>query len=169
MSSATRDGVLFITPEELLAGNSATFDVEIPPSLLDPELEGGAARHTARKIRLRPLTVKDIQLIAKAAKDDEVLTSVLMIQKAVVEPPLKQNDVATLRSGLVSFLVDRINHISGLTTTDDELRAIADAPIVQAFFLLAKEFNWTPQQVRELTIGQIVGYLEFLNQGRKQA
>jgi hypothetical protein len=113
--------------------------------------------------------VKDIQLIAKAAKDDEVLTSVLMIQKAVVEPPLKQNDVAALRSGLVSFLVDRINHISGLTTTDDELRAIADAPIVQAFFLLAKEFNWTPQQVRELTIGQIVGYLEFLNQGRKQA
>jgi hypothetical protein len=91
-----------------------------------------------------------------------------MIQKAVVEPALKQNDIAALRSGLVSFLVDRINHISGLTTTDDELRAIADAPIVQAFFLLAKEFSWTPQQVRELTIGQIVGYLEFLNQGRKQ-
>ncbi len=169
MSVATYDGVIFITPEELLAGNSTTFDVEIPPSLLDPELEGGASRPAVRKIRLRPLTVKDIQLIAKAAKDDEVLTSVLMIQKAVVEPPLKQNDVAALRSGLVSFLVDRINHISGLTTTDDELRAIADAPIVQAFFLLAKEFNWTPQQVRELTIGQIVGYLEFLNQGRKQA
>jgi hypothetical protein len=159
---------MFITPEELLAGNSATFDVEIPASLLNSELEGGASRPTERMIRLRPLTVKDIQLIAKAAKDDEVLTSVLMIQKAVVEPALKQNDIAALRSGLVSFLVDRINHISGLTTTDDELRAIADAPIVQAFFLLAKEFSWTPQQVRELTIGQIVGYLEFLNQGRKQ-
>jgi hypothetical protein len=163
------DVAAFITPEELFAGNTATFDVEIPPSLLDPESAGEARPPAARKIRLRPLTVKDIQLIAKAAKDDEVLTSVLMIQKAVVEPPLKQNDVAALRSGLVSFLVDRINHISGLTTTEDELRAIADAPIVQAFFLLAKEFNWTPQQVRELTIGQIVGYLECLNQGRKQA
>jgi hypothetical protein len=169
VSVAAHEDVMFITPEELLAGNSATFDVEIPSSLLHPEPEGGALQPAPRKIRLRPLTVKDIQLIAKAAKDDEVLTSVLMIQKAVVEPPLKQNDVAALRSGLVSFLVDRINHISGLTTTEDELRAIADAPIVQAFFLLAKEFNWTPQQVRELTIGQIVGYLEFLNQGRKQA
>ena len=163
------ESAALITPEELFAGNTATFDVEIPPSLLDSEGAGAPASGPVRTIRLRPLTVKDIQLIAKAAKDDEVLTSVLMIQKAVVEPPLKQSDVASMRSGLVSFLVDRINHVSGLTTTEDELRAIADAPIVQAFYLLAKEFNWTPQQVRELTIGQVVGYLECLNQGRKQA
>ena len=155
---------MFITPEELLAGNSATFDVEIPASLLEPESDGAS-----RKIRLRPLTVKDIQLIAKAAKDDEVLTSVLMIHRAAVEPALKQNQIADFRGGLVSFLVDHINRISGLTTTEEELRAIADAPIVQAFFLLAKEFNWTPQQVRELTIGQIIGYLEFLNQTKRQA
>jgi hypothetical protein len=160
---------MFITPEELLAGNTTTFDVEIPAALLEPEIDGAQPRSaSARKIRLRPLTVKDIQLIAKAAKDDEVLTSVLMIQKSVVEPPLKQNQIGDFRGGLVSFLVDHINRISGLTTTEDELRAISDAPIVQAFFLLAKEFNWTPQQVRELTIGQIVGYVEFLNQTRRQ-
>jgi hypothetical protein len=160
---------MLITPEELLAGNSTTFDVEIPAALLQPEPDGAQPRSTSgRKIRLRPLTVKDIQLIAKAAKDDEVLTSVLMIHKAIVDPPLKQNQIADLRGGLVSFLVDHINRISGLTTTEDELRAISDAPIVQAFFLLAKEFNWTPQQVQELTIGQIIGYLEFLNHTKRQ-
>jgi hypothetical protein len=161
---------MFITPEELLAGNGTTFDVEIPAALLDPESADAPPRSaSSRKIRLRPLTVKDIQLIARAAKDDEVLTSVLMIHKAVVEPSLKQNQIAELRGGLVTFLVDHINRISGLTTTEDELRAISDAPIVQAFFLLAKEFNWTPQQVQELTIGQIVGYLEALNQAKRQA
>jgi hypothetical protein len=160
---------MFITPEELLAGNGTTFDVEIPVALLDSKTDGAQPRSgSGRKIRLRPLTVNDIQLIAKAAKDDEVLTSVLMIQKSVVEPSLKHNQIADFRGGLVSFLVDHINRISGLTTSEDELRAISDAPIVQAFFLLAKEFNWTPQQVRELTIGQIVGYLEFLNKTKSQ-
>jgi hypothetical protein len=158
---------MFITPEELLAGNAATFDVEIPASLLEHQRGGAGPAEPARKVRLRPLTVKDIQLIARAAKDDEVLTSVLMIQKAVVEPTLKQQQIAELRGGLVAFLVDRINQISGLTTSQDELRAMSEAPIVQAFFLLAREFNWTPQQVRELTVGQIVAYLESLNDAKR--
>jgi hypothetical protein len=159
---------MFITAEELLAGKEATYDVEIPESILRPgmtsnEKNGGPGK----KIKLRPLTVKDIQLIAKAAKDDEVLTSALMIQKAVVEPQLKQNQIADLHGGLVSFLVDHINHISGLSTTEEEMDQITDSPIVQAFFLLAKEFNWTPEQVREMTVGQIVGYLELLNQTKR--
>jgi hypothetical protein len=87
-----------------------------------------------------------------------------MIQRAVVEPQLKQNQIAEMHSGLVGFLVDRINRISGLSATQDELRAMADSTIVQAFFVLAREFNWTPQQVREMTIGQIMGYLELLTQ-----
>lgn len=159
---------MFITPEELLAGKEATYDVEIPESILRPgmtgkQVDGGPEK----KIKLRPLTVKDIQLIAKGAKDDEVLTSALMIQKAVVEPQLKQSQIADLHAGLVSFLVDQINHISGLSTTDEEMDQMTDSPIVQAFFLLAKEFNWTPQQVREMTVGQIIGYLEFLNQTKR--
>ena len=74
---------MFVTPEELLAGKDVTYDVDIPAELLHPTPDGRpASGASAGRIRLRPLTVKDIQLIAKAAKDDEVLTSVLMIQRA---------------------------------------------------------------------------------------
>src|SRR5436190_22859622 len=126
---------MIITPEELLAGKELTYDVDIPASLLAVAQNG-----EAKKIRLRPLTIKDVQLIAKAAKDDEVLTSVLMIQRALVEPSLKQNQIADLPSGLVGFLVDRINHVSGLSTGEDELREMADSALVRTFFVLAKEF-----------------------------
>ena len=159
---------MFVTPEELLAGREMTFDVDIPPEIPRPSADGTAGNgQAAKKIQLRPLTVRDVQLIAKAAKDDEVLTSVLMIHKAVVEPELKQSDIASMHGGLVSFLVERINRISGLSTTDDEMREIAESPIVRAFFVLAKEFNWTPQQVKEMTVGQILGYLELLNQTKR--
>ena len=160
---------MFVTAEELLAGRELTFEVEIPPQVLSPSLNGNGNGHSgnlAKKVQLRPLTVRDVQLIAKGAKDDEVLTSVLMIQKAVVEPSLKQSDIAGMHSGLVRFLVDAINRISGLSTTEDEMKEIVDSPIVRAFFVLAKEFNWTPQQVREMTVGQILGYLELLNQSK---
>lgn len=158
---------MFVTAEELLAGRELTFEVEIPAQILSPSLNGSHANGgEAKKIQLRPLTVKDVQLIAKGAKDDEVLTSVLMIQKSVVEPALKQSDIAGMHGGLVRFLVDAINRISGLSTTEDEMKEIVDSPIVRAFFVLAKEFNWTPQQVREMTVGQILGYLELLNQNK---
>jgi hypothetical protein len=159
---------MFLTPEELMAGGNMSYEIEIPEAVLHPKLDGESVNsETGKKVKLRPLTVKDVQLIAKAAKDDEVLTSVLMIQKAVVEPQLKQGDIANMHSGLIGFLVDRINYISGLSTTEDEIQEIAESPIVQAFFVLAKEFNWTPQQVREMTVGQILGYLEMLNQAKR--
>jgi hypothetical protein len=158
---------MFVTPEELLAGQEMTFDIEIPPEILWPTADASSANGDAyRTIRLRPLTVRDVQLIAKAAKDDEILTSVLMIQRASIEPELKQQEVAKMHSGLVRFLVDRINRISGLSTNDDEIQEITESPIVRAFFVLAKEFHWTPQQVKEMTVGQILGYLELLNQGK---
>jgi hypothetical protein len=151
-----------------MAGGNMSYEIEIPEAVLHPKLDGESVNsETGKKVKLRPLTVKDVQLIAKAAKDDEVLTSVLMIQKAVVEPQLKQGDIANMHSGLIGFLVDRINYISGLSTTEDEIQEIAESPIVQAFFVLAKEFNWTPQQVREMTVGQILGYLEMLNQAKR--
>jgi hypothetical protein len=160
------DSAAYITPEELMAGGHASYDVDVPATLwrlADADEDARPAR-----VRLRPLTVRDVQIIAKAAKDDEVLTSMLMIQRALVEPSLKQAQVAELPSGLVAFLVEKINRISGLTTTDDQLQALRDSPIVQAFFVLAREFSWTPEQVRELTVGQILGYLEMLN-SRKPA
>ncbi len=157
---------MIITPEELLAGKELTYDVEVPQSVL----AAGDARPRsgeAKKIRLRPLTIKDVQLIAKAAQDDEVLTSVLMIHRAVIEPKLKQNEISELPGGLVRFLVEQINRISGLSAGEAELKEMTGSPIVQAFFVLAKEFNWTPQQVKQMTVGQIIGYLEMLNQAKK--
>jgi hypothetical protein len=153
---------MIVTPEELFAGAGVTYPVRIPPRVLNPgKADDGTGE--AREIRLRPLTVRDVQLIAKAAKDDEVLTSALMIQRASVEPELKPPDVAAMHGGLVRFLVEQINRISGLTTDEDDLREIVDAPVVQAFYLLAREFGWTPQQVRQLTLGEILGYVEMLN------
>jgi len=72
---------MFVTAEELLAGREMTFEVEIPAQVLSPSLENGNGNgNGARKIQLRLLTVKDVQLIAKGEKEDEVLTSELMIQ-----------------------------------------------------------------------------------------
>jgi hypothetical protein len=160
---------MFLTPEELMAGGSLSYEVEIPREVLAPGRNGAGfkAGEAKKEVKLKPLTVKDVQLIAKAAKGDEVLTSVLMIQKAMVEPALKQNEIAGMHGGLVRYLVDQINHISGLSTTEDEMREIAESPIVRAFFVLAKEFNWTPEQVKGMTVGQILGYLELLNQTKK--
>ncbi|CAB1073572.1 hypothetical protein D1AOALGA4SA_1887 [Olavius algarvensis Delta 1 endosymbiont] len=158
---------MFITPEELMAGSSIDHEVTIPEEILHPSTSPASGKNDKiGSIKLRPLTVKDVQLIAKAAKRDEVLTSVLMIQEALVEPQLKQHEILKLHSGLVGFLVDHINRISGLSTTGDELKEMAEAPIVKAFFVLANEFNWTPQQVKEMTVGQILGYLELLNQSK---
>ena len=160
---------MLVTPEELLAGHDLTFDVTLPPDILQPSLDDAPAPNgEPRRIRLRPLTIHDVQLIGKAAKDDEILTSLLMIQQAVVEPKLTQAQVARMHSGLVSFLVRCINRISGLTTAEDDLRAIAESPLVRAFYILAREFNWTPQQVQAMTVGQILGYLELLNETRQQ-
>jgi hypothetical protein len=160
-----------VTPEDLLSGRDMAYDVVIPDAILFPTLDetdqASEGSPAGKRIRLRPLTVHDIQLISKAARDDEVLTSVLMIQRAAVEPPLKQNQVSEMHSGLVSFLVHCINRISGLSTEEDEVRQMTDAPIVRAFYVLAKEFHWTPEQVRSMTVGQILGYLELLNQAKR--
>lgn len=159
-----------LTAEELLAGAELEYDVEIPAEVIRP----GAARSETpdaapRRVRLRPLRLKDVQLIARAARGDEVLTSVLMIQRALVEPELDQRAISRMSSGLVRWLVDHINRISGLTSSDDEVRELAGAPIVQTFFVLAKEFGWTPDEIRALTVGQVLGYLELLTRTRRGA
>ncbi len=153
MSTAT------LTAEDLLAGADATIDVEVPRHLAGPA-DGEASR---RVVRIRPLTLRDVQLIAKAARDDDVLISVLMIQRAVVEPTLKEKEIAGLRSGVVQFLVDQINRVSGLTSDRDASRELLESPIMQAFAILARELGWTPEQMRSLTAAQVVGYLDALS------
>jgi len=149
---------MFASAEDLMAGVDAVT-ITLPDNLL--ALDTDAA--SPKRVELRPLTIRDVQLIARAAKEDEVLTSVLMIQQSMQMPKLEQKDIAAMSGGLVSFITKKINEISGLYSSDAQLRELSESPIGQAFFVLAREFNWTPEQVRELTLGQILGYLEMLN------
>jgi hypothetical protein len=100
------------------------------------------------------LTVRDLQRIGKAVRDDNSLSAALMIQQAFVEPELKLEEVTRLSAGLARFLVERINAISGINTPRDALEELVQAPLARACFVLAKEFGWTPEEVSGMTIGQ---------------
>ena len=142
-----------LTAEELLAGGTLTHEVEVPSEFQGPA--GGG------RVLLRPLIVRDLQRIGKAASEDDGLSASLMIQQALVEPALKPEQVSQLPAGLARFLVDRINAISGISTPRDALQEHVQAPLAKACFVLAKEFGWTPEQVSGMTIGQILLYLEM--------
>lgn len=146
-----------LTAEELLAGGSLTHEVEIPADLLSTN-GGGPAE---ARVVLRPLTVRDLQRIGKAARDDENLSAALMIQQALVEPALKFEQVSQLPAGLAHFLIERINAISGISTPRDALEEFVQAPLAKACFVLAREFSWTPEEVSGMTIGQILLYLQM--------
>jgi hypothetical protein len=147
--------------EELLAGSALTRDIIVPPEFA---MNGGAAT-----LRLRPLTVRDLQRITKAVKDDESLSTTLMIQHALVDPELKYEQVLQLPAGLARFLVSQINEISGIDTPRDTLHEFVQAPLAKACFVLAKEFGWTPEEVSGMTIGQILLYLEMSNNRQAHA
>lgn len=146
-----------LTTEELLAGSGLTHEVAVPLDLLSANGDGP----TDDRIVLRPLTVRDLQRIGKAAREDEGLSAALMIQQAMVEPELKLDDVTRLPAGLARFLVERINAISGISTPRNALEELVQAPLARACFVLAKEFGWTPEEVSGMTIGQILLYLEM--------
>ena len=146
-----------LTAEELLAGSALTHEVRIPSELTGTN--GSGPPHA--EVVLRPLTVRDLQRIGKAARDDDDLSASLMIQQALVEPALKPDQVSQLPAGLARFLVERINSISGISTPRDALAELVQAPLAKACFVLGKEFGWTPEQVSGMTIGQILLYLEM--------
>ena len=146
-----------LTAEELLAGSALTHEVRIPSELTGTNGNGPPNA----EVVLRPLTVRDLQRIGKAARDDDDLSASLMIQQALVEPALKPDQVSQLPAGLARFLVERINSISGISTPRDALAELVQAPLAKACFVLGKEFGWTPEQVSGMTIGQILLYLEM--------
>ncbi len=159
------------TADELLAGSSLTHVIHIPSSVLDPGEPGepdadGDRGGEAKQVRMRPLTVRDVQLCSKAARDDDALLSVLMLKAGLIEPALSLEQVQGLGAGLARFLVDELNRISGLTADEDSIRTAVDAPLARACFVLAREFGWSPEEVGELTVGQVLLYLEMLEQGR---
>ncbi|WP_299440860.1 hypothetical protein [uncultured Rhodospira sp.] len=148
-----------LTAADLLAGAHQTHRIDVPADLLpDAEASGGS-------VVLRPLTVRDVQRITAAAKEQKVLTSVLMTQQALVEPELTVEQVSALPAGLVRFLVGAVNRISGLAMGEDDLEATLRAPLARACFTLSREFGWTPEQCAGLTLGQVLLYLEMLGRG----
>lgn len=153
-----------LTSEQLLAGSGLTHEIAIPAGLL--RAAGNAI--SEGQVVLRPLTVKDLQRIGKASRQDEELSAALMIQQSLVEPPLKLEEVSQLPAGLARFLVEQINGISGINTPEDELAELVQAPLAKACFILAREFGWTPEDVSGMTIGQILLYLEMGRRGETQ-
>jgi hypothetical protein len=149
-----------LTAEELLAGGALTFDVTVPAAVLS------AAGMASGQVRLKPLTVRDLQLITRAAKDNDALTSALMVQTALVEPRMTLAQVNTMQVGLLQFLLDQVNRISGIAVDAGDMRAATQDPLVRAAFILAREFGWTPEQVGELTLGQIMLHLQMLKEQR---
>lgn len=156
-----------LSAEELLAGSDVTFAVEVPPSVLRPD--GGPRNGTGATapgaeigaVRLRPLTVRDLQLISRAAKESDHLAATLMVQRALVEPTLTVPQIAALPAGLVQFLLHHVERTSGLAATAAELATAGEAPLAQVAHALAREFGWTPQQLAEMTIGQALLYLQM--------
>jgi hypothetical protein len=160
-----------LTAQDLLAGSKAIHEVEIPPEILIP---GGEHYESAESVyvRIRPLNVITLSLISRAARDDASLVPLLMIKEAVVEPALGLDQIRQMHIGLVHFLVSRINLLSGLSADGQALRDAVDSPLGQTHLLLAKHFGWTPDQVSQLTPGQVAVYLagiERLLQLEKQS
>jgi hypothetical protein len=149
-----------ITAEDLLAGSAVTHEVALPPRLAG-ELDGS--------VTIRPLTVRDVQRIAHAARDDRELAAGLMIQQALVEPRLTNDQAGRLPAGLARFLVDAINELSGIDTPRDRLGELVQAPLAKACFVLADEFGWTAEDVSAMTVGQILMYLEMAGRGTEVA
>jgi hypothetical protein len=150
-----------LSAEELLAGSRLTVEVDVPAHVLTP-MNGSGTEASPARVRLRPLTVADLQLISRAAKEEDQLTATLMLQRALVEPELGVAEVAALHVGLVEYLVARVNEISGIAVTSDDLGRWARDPLARSAHVLAREFGWTPQEVGDLTLGQVLLHLELL-------
>ncbi|MGE0419941.1 MAG: hypothetical protein AB7O80_24310 [Acetobacteraceae bacterium] len=144
-----------LTAAELLAGAESTVDVELPDRLL-PNAESD------RRVRVRPLTVRDLRLIARAARENEDLTAALMVRQALVEPTLTLEQLGQLPAGIMQFLLREVNRISGITMTEDEILAGLEDPLVRASVTLSREFGWTPEEVGRLTLGETMLHIASL-------
>ena len=157
-----------LSAEELLAGGALTFDVPVPTGVIGPAALRSGSGDAPATVRLRPLTVRDLQLISRAAKDSDSLLATLMVQRALLEPELSVPQVAKLPIGLAQFLLEQVNRISGITATSEELSGLASEPLTRAAFVLAREFGWTPEQVSKLTLGQVLVHLQMLKESKSQ-
>lgn len=152
-----------LSAEELLAGANIDFEVVIPADILNP-VQGESTRKPG-SVRLKPLTVHDLQLISRAARENDSLTAVLMVQRAITEPTMTMAEVNGMHAGLLQYLLQQVKNISGISASVQQMDQAMAAPLMQATFILAREFGWTPQEVNDLTLGQVLLNLEMLEQG----
>ena len=159
-----------LTAEELLAGSQVTHVVVIPPELLHPgEDDSAPGAGSGSTVRLRPLTISDLQIIARAAKESDSLVATLMVQQALLDPKMSVPQVAAMHAGLVQFLLEQVNRISGIALPPGDLAGAVEAPLARATYILAREFGWTPQEIGDLTLGQVLLHLQMLQQQRALA
>jgi hypothetical protein len=147
-----------LTAADLLAGADAVRDVEVPADLLG----GLAAPPGDRRVRLKPLTVNDLRLVARAARDKDELTAALMVHRALVEPALTVRDVSRMPVGLLQFLLREVNTISGISASEEQVARAIEDPLAQAAFRLSQAFGWTPEQIGKLTMGEVLAHLQLL-------
>jgi hypothetical protein len=158
----------YLNADEILAGGTLVFDVEIPAHVLAPSANADdpVPDGPGGKVKLRPLTVRLLQQLTRAAKDNDGLLSALMLKEALVEPKLGLEQVSGLHSGLARYLLDSVNRISGISQTQG-LEDVVQAPMAKACFVLAKEFGWSPEEIGNMTMAQILLYLEMIKQNRQ--
>lgn len=143
-----------IRAEDLIAGAAAEHAVEIPQALL-PEAED-------RTVVLRALTVRDLRLISRAVRDNDELSGALMVRQALVDPALSLDQIAALPAGLLQYLLQEVNRVSGITATEEEVIGALEDPLVQASLLLSRELGWTPEEVGRLTLGETMLHVAAL-------
>ena len=147
-----------LTAADLLAGADAVREVEVPADLLG----GLPATPADRRVRLTPLTVNDLRLIARAARDNDELTAALMVQRSLTEPALTVRDVARMPVGLLQFLLREVNALSGISASEEQVARAIEDPLAQAAFRLSQAFGWTPDQIGRLTMGEVLAHLQLL-------
>jgi len=153
--------------DELLAGSALTFEVTVPAAMLRPGTappSGTKGTEDTSTVVLRPLSVRDLQRITRAARDQDQLASVLSVERALVKPSLGVAQVASMHAGLAQFLLAKVMEISGLEVDAATLEATAAEPLAKAAFTLSEAFGWTPQEVQALTLGQVLLHLEMLKE-----
>lgn len=150
-----------LTAADLLAGPDQTHKVEIPQHLVP----GDAA--APRTVEIRPLVLADVARLNKAARQDGELSSALMVQQALMDPRLTLDEVHGLSAGLVEFLIGEINQVSGLSLDADDVTQLIHEPLNRAVFVLSSEFGWTPERCADLTVGQVLMYVEMMGRGER--
>ena len=158
---------MMLSADELLAGSALTFEVTVPAGVLRPGADAEPGEPAT--VRLRPLTVADLQVVTRAAEESDALTATLMVQRALVEPELSVTDVTGMPVGVLEFLLERVNELSGLALSRSRIAEVVDAPLSKATHVLAEGFGWTPSEVSELTLGQVLVHLEMLGERARPA